>query len=134
MKFLAVLTFIFSTNLFAQDHLSPEEQTVIVEQIAKFERRQLWVTGHEDVESYTEKITKDDLDNAVKENALAEEPLERTQISSLYQCYHSPKSCRLFVIYLSGSMYGGYGNSRVWVLLNPFTAKYQKISQIVYAE
>lgn len=134
MKLLIILSLVFSVSSFAQARLTLEQQTQLVEGIAKSERRDLWRTGHADVSSYVEKMSKMSLDTIMAENGNTQEPLDEAQISSLYKCLHSSKNCSLFLVSITASLYGGFGDERLWVLLNPSTGKSETISQFVYGE
>jgi hypothetical protein len=133
MKLITFLALFISLASFAQTKLTMEEQTALVEKIAKAERRFLWGTGHDYVGSTVQPVTKDSLDAYIKDNHLMEEPLDKSQIASLYKCNNS-KNCNLFLIHVSASYMGGDGSSRVWVMLNPYSGHSKKFKHLVYAE
>lgn len=134
MKYIIIASLIISTHIFAQTRLGPEAQLSQVEKIAKAERRELWRSGHQEVTSEVLKVTRAGLDEVIRENSEVEEPLDQAQTATLYRCTAAKNSCSLFLINLSAEMMGGYGHSRIWVLLNPVTGKAEKIEQLVYAE
>lgn len=131
MRFLILATLLITTQ--AHAFITESEELEIVENIAKTERRNMWRNGYQDVESGVFKVEKSALDEAVKMNAEYENPLEKHEISSLYQCYHI-QSCSLYLIDVSASMYGGYGNHYLWIMLSTQTGKYRFIRHQVYAE
>ena len=131
MKFLILAALLITTHAMA--FISESEELAIVENIAKTERRNMWQNGYEDVDSGVSKPEKSQLDEIIKMNREFENPLSKQEISSLYQCFHI-QSCALFLIDVSASMYGGYGNHYLWVLLSTQTGKYRFIRHQVYAE
>lgn len=133
-KILVIICTLVSLSSFAQMDLSLSEQSKIVEEVAKSERKYLWQTGHDDVSSFVSKITKSELDVKMKNNPQVESPLNRNEVSRLYVCINRPEKCSLFLIDIGASYMGGSGEINVYVLLNPRTGKFSKIKHNVYAE
>lgn len=139
MKTLVLLTSLLISNLiFAGDfpsetHMSNEEQKTYIDDVAKEIRKVYWVSGHEDVSSGTEFVTKKVLDDHVKKDNRYETTLDDDQVGELYRCYYKA-SCELYVVYVSGSYWGGYGESAHFVLLYTDTRKHFEISHTIYAE
>lgn len=133
MKLLVCLL-VFSVSASAFARLSDSQQLAVVEKVAKGHRRQMHIERYEDVESFVEKVSKARLDELVKFSPGAEHPLNKEEISALYRCQHSSKSCSLYLISLTGSMYGGSGETHNYVMLDPNTGKYTEIMHLVYAE
>ena len=102
---------------------------------AKELRRDLWRSGHEDVHSHIEKVTKEKLDEYVKHenNEDYDDMLDQDQISDLYRC-HYRKTCELHLINVSGSYWGGYGVSAHFILLDTLKRKHYEIAHTAYAE
>lgn len=129
----ALIVLSFSLSAFAR--LSDSEQTAAVEKIAKGHRRQMYIQGHTEVESHTQKISKAQLDELMKTNPDTEQPLNSDEVSSLYRCLQSTKTCSLFLITLGGAMYGDRGVTHNYVLLDPNTGKAtREIMQGIYSE
>jgi len=133
MKTLFALLILFSSvSVFAR--LSEPQQLAIVQKIAKEHRRQMHIQNFEDVQSHVEKISKGALDELMKKNPEVEIPLTKEEVSSLYRCLNSQSSCSLFLISLTGSIYGGSGETHNYVLLDPKTGKVVEIMHEVFAE
>lgn len=130
---ITVILVLLSFNTFAA--LSEAQQEERMVDIAKKIRRGYWVSGHEEVDSSTMKVTKDFLDEHVKWETMRnfEEPLERDQVSDLYRCFYG-KTCTLYWVGVSAEYWGGYGTSDHFILLNTESGKYREISHITYAE
>jgi hypothetical protein len=134
MKKITTLALVlgFSTQVFAQ--LSTSEQFLKVEDIAKGDRREMWIGGYEEVSSQVEKPTKKQIDEFISGNRQLANPLASDEIASIYRCFNSPKKCQVYTIDLYAEMYGGAGSSRRWVLLNPNNGSYESILHSVYEE
>lgn len=132
--FIFALMFI-GLDTYATTKLTINQQKEIVEKIAKAERRELWVTGHEDVSSAVTYVTSAELAKLLKEDSEdSEQPLNEQEIFDVKQCSKSKKTCSVFTIDVSGSYMGGYGHIRFWILINPMNGKFSKISQSIYTE
>jgi hypothetical protein len=128
--FLA-LSLLISTQVLAQ--MSEAEQRAQVEEIAKTERRNMWRESYREVSSSVSLVTLNELNEMIRDNSSINEPLDRTQISALYSCYHRA-NCSLYLIDVSGEIYGASGHHRLWVMLNTLTGKYRYERHQVYAE
>jgi hypothetical protein len=139
MKKLVILTILFTSNLlFAGDlpsetHMSNEQQKTYLDEVAKEIRKVYWISGHQDVSSGTEFVTKKVLDDHVKKDNRYESPLDSDQVAELYRCYYKA-TCELYVVYVSGSYWGGYGESAHFIQLYTDTRKHFEISHTIYAE
>lgn len=137
-KLIAIVSLLTILTPFAitkADTMTVSDQDDLVIEIAKELRRDFWVSGHQDVNSYEEKITLDFLNDYVKKesNHRYESPLSRDEISSLYSCFHR-KGCEVYFIGVSAEYWGGYGETGNFVLLNTSNRKYEMISHTIYAE
>lgn len=131
---IIILAFLNISFAYAAD-MTPQEQEDKIQDIAKGLRRNLWRSGHEDVDSYEEKVELAVLNDHVRKenNSHYEQPLDREEIAKLFKCFHR-SSCELYYIGTSGEYWGGYGAEAHFVLLNIKTKKYELISHVVYAE
>jgi hypothetical protein len=135
MKFLAFALVLSSLSAFASEMLSIPQQKSIVEVFAKEERRELWMRGHQDVMSEVSLLDKAALDVLVVQGRNTYDQLNKDDVKSFYRCIHSPKSCSLFIIDISSEYMSGYGEDRVWVLLNPKNGAVKLyVKQSVYSE
>ena len=135
MKVLLIIILAIATQTNAFASMTPTEELKYVKQVAKEIRRDLWIAGHEDVDSSEGKMTKSELDNYVKQeiNSRYETPLDSEEISELYRCHYT-SHCSLYIISANSSYYSGYGIENHFVLLNTDEAKHVAISHVVYAE
>ncbi len=116
-----------------EDFMSLEEQSTYMKTTAKNIRKRFWQSGHEDVSSSVEFMTKANLDAHVKDMGDYEEALGSDEISDLYRCHYN-SSCELYLVHVSASYYGGEGYSAHFTLLYTKSKKHFEISHIVYAE
>lgn len=130
--FMIAIVLGFSNHAIAQ--LTDLEQIAMVEKIAKDDRREMWIGGYEEVSSQVEKPTKTKVDEFIAGNKDLANPLAADEITSIYRCFDTPNECQVFTIDLYSEMYGGYGTSRRWVLLNPVSGRYETILHSVYEE
>ncbi|MCE3011549.1 MAG: hypothetical protein LW878_00640 [Proteobacteria bacterium] len=128
---LLALSLLISAQALAQ--MSAEEQISKVEEIAKTERRNMWRESYREVSSSVSLVTLNELNEMIRDNSNINEPLDRTQISALYSCYHRA-NCSLYLIDVNGEIYGARGYHRLWVMLNTMTGKYRYERHQVYAE
>ena len=136
MKTLFILSMTLLTTTSFATSISSRKQLEIAQKEAKEVRRDLHISGHDNVATSTpELISKTDLDYHYEDNKSPyhEDPLEDEQISKLYQCFHS-KTCALWSFASSGEYWGGYGTSMHFVLINLKTSNYKQISHLTYAE
>jgi hypothetical protein len=134
MTKLLILTLMsFSLNSFAQG-LSQADKLSIIEDIAKSERRELWVRGHENVDSNIELMSKDFLLEYENENEHYEQPLDGPEYEELFSCIENTK-CELYLIGLSSEFYSGYGTDSIFVLLSKETGNiFNTIKHNTYSE
>ncbi len=139
-KILLLLTFVsLSLNAAAPnqnfDVMSEAEQIEYVEDVAKEIRKEYWVTGYDDVDSYSTLVKKEFLNEYVahSQNSRYEEPLGDAEVSELYRCFYR-SHCQLYHISVSASMYGGYGVESHFLSLYPETKKNEIFRHTVYAE
>lgn len=138
MKKLLISLFALTATQFgsqAQANSSADERLERVQEIAKEIRQDHWRSGYEDVNSHIEVLSKDRLDNYVKKesNSEYESPLNSDEIADLYRCYHSTH-CALFLIGVSSSYYGGYGQESHFILMSKKSMTYREIRHTVYSE
>ena len=134
MKLLALISILMSFNVSAQTLLNFEDQKVIVEKIAKSERRELWKRGFERVSSSVSNLSQAQIDELPFDNEYYEEPLTPTQITSISNCFKRTKHCSLFLISLTANQMGGSGEWLIWIMMNPNTGSVESIKHFVYAE
>lgn len=133
MKLIA-LSFLLLISATSFARLPDSDQLLIVENIAKNDRKGMWRMGMTNVSSQIQKPTKTQIDEIIRFNNELTYPLSRDEVSSIYKCFHTPADCVVFTIDLYGEMYGAPGSSRRWVLLNPESGKYRSILHEVYSE
>lgn len=137
-SFLIIVSLFFSVLTYGGDspsetYMSLKEQGDFINEISKNIRKEYWVSGHQDVSSGVEFVTKKLLDDHVKKENRYESSLDSAQVSELYRCYYKG-TCELYVVYVSGSYWGGYGESAHFVMIYTNTRKYFEMSHIIYAE
>ena len=134
MKLISLLLLItFSASSIASA-LSEEEKVSIIENVAKSERRNLWVQGHEHVDSGIELMSTDSLTEYFSNNGNYENTLDSDEEVDLYKCL-TRKSCELYLISLTSEYYSGYGVDSVFVQLNIYSGHYNnEIRHNVYSE
>lgn len=135
---LITFTFLLSASLLAADkpsekYMSLKEQGEYITKTAKNIRRSYWIQGHEEVSSSETFVTKKILDNHYADNSSFENSLDDEEFSQLYRCYNS-KKCELYLVNVSGSYWGGWGQSAHFVLLFTEKKRHSEISHVVYAE
>jgi len=138
MKSLLVVTvFLFSAYTFAtgpsEEFMSVSEQEKEMELISKNIRKKYWRSGHEDVNSYSNFVSKAKLEEHLDPSNRYESDLYDDEVAQLYTCNFS-KSCELYLVSVSGSYWGGYGESAHFILLYTKSGKHFEISHTVYAE
>ncbi len=122
----------FATPAFA--NLDDQAQRALIEKIAKDDRRKMWRGGYREVSSQVEKPTKVQLDEFIARNKDLANPLNEDEVASIYRCFNIPSECQVYAIDLYSEIYGGSGQSRRWVLLNPKSGEYETILHSVYEE
>jgi hypothetical protein len=134
MKSLVMLL-VLSFGVSASDLMSVKEQAVYVDSVAKELRRDMWVAGHDYVNSSITKVTKAILDEYVAndQNRNYEDSLSRDEISNLYRCHYNTM-CELFLVVVSSEYWGGYGEEGNFVLLNTKLRNHSTISHVIYSE
>jgi len=132
---LIITTAVFSSKVYAAQAplMSEQDQLSYVEGAAKSIRRHLWTSGYENVETYVEKASKKLLDQHISESDDHESPLFKNEVSQLYKCHYS-KTCELYRISSSSSIYGGYGSEAYFILLYTRSQKHFQIRHTVYSE
>jgi len=115
--------------------MSKKDQLAIIKEEAKELRRELWVSGHTNVDSYSEYMTKEMLDTYMKRDYYQnfEDMLGSDQISDVYKCFYS-KSCEVYKIIRSGEMFGGYGSEAFFVMLYTKSGKIRTHGHLIYSE
>lgn len=134
MKVLMLALVLTGFQSFAATKLTLSQQKEVVEKLAKQERRELWVSGHVDVSSSVTHVTAKELEKLLKEDSDSEQPLNSDEVHQIRKCSKSTNMCSVFTIDVSGSYMSGYGHIRFWILLNPDSGHYSKISQSIYTE
>lgn len=132
--FISLLVLFLSNASFAQS-MTLNEQEAYITDVAKELRRELWINGYEDVDSWQEKASLELLNDHVRNenNSRYEQSLDRDEISELFKCYHR-SYCEVYFVGTSSNYWGGYGQEAHFVLLYPETQKHEIISHVVYAE
>ncbi|CAM9917301.1 unnamed protein product [Chrysoparadoxa australica] len=135
LSVLFLSTFSFAGETPSEEFMSVEAQNKYITNVAKNIRKGYWQSGHEDVYSHTTFVTKAFLDDHYKqtEEGRFESSLDSDEFSQLYRCVNSSK-CELYLVSVSGSYWGGYGESAHFVLLYTNTKKSFEISHTIYAE
>jgi hypothetical protein len=134
MRYFFCLFFLLSFNIFAQSQLTLKQQTEIVENIAKIERRELWISGNREVSSSVTKMSAKAVRLAIKDDYDSVEPLNKLQVEEIYDCQKSSQFCSVYIIDISATKSSGLKKARVWVMLNILDGKYESLSQILYLE
>jgi hypothetical protein len=140
MKLVKVVLLVFLVLSFNQafaegpdeSFMTAAEQWEAVQEISKNIRRSMWIEGYEDVSSAEHYVKKDFLDDYVKDMNF-ETNLDSDEVSQLYRCYHG-KTCELYYVGVSSSMYGGWGEIGYFILFYPKSGRHFKISHVVYSE
>ncbi len=117
----------------AYAYMAEQEQRSYVETIAKQVRRDLYIKGHDYVETSVYFVNKELLDEHVAGNEEYEAHLTDEQIATLYRCHYN-RSCSLYLIASSSEYYGGYGQEAHFVLLNIHERNHFQISHAIYFE
>jgi hypothetical protein len=117
----------------SEQFMSLEQQTNELDTIANDIRKSFWQSGHDDVTSATYFMKKSMLDENVSRVKEYEDFLGQDEVAQLYKCYNS-KSCELYLIFSSGSYWGGYGETAHYILLYTKSGKYLELSHIIYSE
>lgn len=123
----------YAADIPSNKFMSTSEQTEYIANKAKKIRRSYWIDGYEGVESSEYFVTKELLDDHVKQSNSYETHLDREEISQLYRCYYS-QSCELYLVRVGSNYYGGYGEEAHFVLLHTKSKKSFTIAHTVYAE
>ena len=132
--FALLIASISLTPAFAEK-MTNQKQQEYIEDLAKYLRRGHWISGHEDVSSSQFKVSKDFLDDYIKDeqNRRYESPLDGDEIADLYRCFYGT-TCELYFIGVSSEYWGGYGEVGNFILLNLNSENHRRISHTVYAE
>lgn len=85
-------------------------ELLYVEEAAKELRRERHIDGHDDVSTEVVKVSQKWLDHnmAARNMEMNPWPLERDEISKLYQCFHQ-RDCELYLVILNSSYHSGTG-------------------------
>lgn len=132
---LLISTFSFAGDTPSEEFMSLKEQNDYITNVAKNIRKEYWRSGHEDVYSSEEFVTKAKLDEHYQQtlDGRFENSLDSDEFSQLYRCLNSSK-CELYLVGVSGSYWGGYGESAHFVLLYTQSKKHFEVSHVIYAE
>ena len=135
LKIIYILIIGFFAQISLAGSMDRAEQDQKVEEIAKELREKFWNTGHKEVDSYIEKMNSTLLGVRVnlKANESYEHPLSEENIAKLYDCIKQ-QYCELYAIDVSATMYGNYGASTHYTLLDSKSGKHFSISHITYLE
>lgn len=135
MKLLFILLITITTQASLLASMTPSSELKYVQKLAKEVRRDLWIAGHQYVDSTVTKFTKVKLDSYVKQenNSRFESPLAADEIGELYRCFYK-SICSLYLISANSSYYSGYGVDAHFVLLNTEEGNHLTISHAVYSE
>lgn len=135
ISMLFVSTFSMAGETPSEAYMSLQEQGKYITNVAKNIRKEYWQSGHDDVNSYDEFVTKAMLDDHYQQtvDGRFENSLDSDEFSQLYRCYNSQK-CELYLVGVSGSYWGGYGETAHFVLLWTNTKKHFEVSHVIYAE
>lgn len=138
--FVLMIALVSFNNTFATRNtnfnlMSKAEQMEYIDDVAKDLRRDRWQSGYEDVTSAQSLVTKEWLDDYVKDsnNRRYENPLDSDEISELYKCFYG-RTCQLYYVSIGSEYYGGYGQEGAFVLLYTDSKKIWTIEHVVYAE
>lgn len=130
---LLIMNFAQAADIPSEQYMSLSEQNDYMVQEAKDIRRQYWQNGYEEVSSQTTFVTKDMLDEHVKQEQQYENYLSTEEVSKLYKCYYS-KSCELYLVMTTSEFYSGTGMDAHFVMLYTKSKKSFTITHTVYAE
>lgn len=137
MKSLSLAFLLFGITIVAQANiLTPQQQDVRMQEIAKKIRRQYYVEGYEDVSSSIEKMTAQKLQAHLNpvDGIRYESELDESEIAELYTCLEAHKSCALYLITVGSSFYSGYGIDAHFIMLNLNNSRYEEVRHTIYAE
>ncbi len=111
------------------------EQNEYITEKAKDIRRGMWRSGHEDVSSSTEWMSREALTKYFDPNQdfPYEDELDSEEITDLFVC-NAKKNCEVYLISVSGSYWGGYGVESNFVMLYTQSKKSYTHSHLVYSE
>ena len=133
MKNLLVILIILTSGASAQDEINLKNELKIIENISKELRKELWQSGHIDVDSSSTLVDQKFLHNYTSnsQNQSYLVPLTEQEISRLYQCLFN-SDCTLYHIRLTSSYHSGWGEESAFVLLKRHVHKL--IRHVVYSE
>tara|TARA_Y100000389_G_C17221192_1_gene393435 strand:+ start:304 stop:708 length:405 start_codon:yes stop_codon:yes gene_type:complete len=134
MKTLLTLIFLAtSLSTLAQDLMTHSERNTYVEQVAKDERRTLYIAGHDYVGSSITYPSLSDLDQYFSKEERYESYLDSDEIASVYRCFYA-KACLVYHIGTSSEYWGGYGVEGAFVLLNIEMKNHSTFRHTIYSE
>ena len=128
MKNILILcAVLFSFNSVYAEAIIPEEINIMAKEI----RRDLWISGHQDVESNIIVVDRQELEEYTHEdeNDNYEEPLSDMVIEELFECMND-EGCELYLVTTSS----GYGVEASFVMMEPETNIFGTIRHGVYSE
>lgn len=117
----------------AQNTMTYLERDSFIEDVAKGERRTLYIAGHDYVDSSVTYPTKADLDQYFSQEERYESYLDADEINDVYKCFHA-YSCRVYHIGTSSEYWGGYGVEGAFVLLNIKLRNHTVLRHTIYSE
>ena len=138
MKSLSLITIFFaliSSTLFANS-LSVDQQDMRMQEIAKQIRRQYYIWRHEDVSSHITRMSEASLDHHLfdRDDRRYETSLDESEVQELKECLTAENKCSLYLVWVSGSYMGGYGEVAHFIMLDISTGRYKEVFHTVYAE
>lgn len=113
--------------------MSVVEQTAYIDAKAKEFRRSYHIRNYEDVSSGVRWMSRTDLDKYISDKDTYENFLNKDEVSSLYRCV-AKENCELYLVTVSATYHGGYGQEANFVLLYTQSKKSFTISHTLYAE
>ena len=132
MKNILILcAVLFSFNSVYAEAIIPEEINIMAKEI----RRDLWISGHEEVQSKIIVVDRQELEEYTHEdsNDSYEEPLSDIAIEELFECLDD-EGCNLYLITTSSEYWGGYGVEAAFVMMEPETNIFGSIHHEIYSE
>lgn len=113
--------------------MTKAEQTSFMESKAKEIRRGYHIRNFDDVTSSTRWMSRSDLDSYYKDKDTYENFFSKDEVSDLYRCV-AKDNCELYLVSVSGSYHGGYGQDAHFVLLYTQSKKSFTLIHTVYSE
>lgn len=104
-----IFIFIISFNLFAANLIDQEKEKGIIISLVKSLKKEVWQSGHDNIESTVVKFDKQRFDKFIKvEMVHMEEELYEDDYPSILNCL-AISSCSLYKIDISSEFYAGFG-------------------------